>query len=103
MISLKSAFYYRNTVFVYQNIMFYHECHWLSKRIPVTSIHLKPWPNRLASQPKFVKPDLAYRLAMGGETDSYRLAMGGEMDSYRLAMGGETDSYSLAMGGRTDS
>ena len=31
---------------------------------------LNPWPNGLASQRKFAKPELAYGLAMGGQTDS---------------------------------
>ena len=30
----------------------------------------KPWPNGLASRRKFIKPELAYGLAMGGQTDS---------------------------------
>ena len=29
---------------------------------------LKPWPNGLASRPKFAKPELAYGLAKGGQT-----------------------------------
>ena len=32
--------------------------------------HIKPWPNGLASQRKFAKPELAYGLAKGGQTDS---------------------------------
>ena len=31
---------------------------------------VKPWPNGLASQRKFAKPELAYGLAKGGQTDS---------------------------------
>ena len=31
---------------------------------------LKPWPNGLASRHKFAKPELAYGLAKGGQTDS---------------------------------
>ena len=30
----------------------------------------QPWPNGLASRRKFPKPELAYGLAMGGQTDS---------------------------------
>ena len=35
-----------------------------------TEIELKPWPNGLASQRKFAKPELAYGLAKCGQTDS---------------------------------
>ena len=31
---------------------------------------MKLWPNGLASQSKFAKPELAYRLVKGGQTDS---------------------------------
>ena len=37
----------------------------LSKILP-----LSRWPNGLASQRKFAKPELAYGLAKGGQTDS---------------------------------
>ena len=38
-------------------------------RLP-TSLPLKPCPNGLASRRKFAKPELAYGLAKGGQTDS---------------------------------
>ena len=39
------------------------------KKEPV-KITIKPWSNGLASQRKFAKPELAYGLAKGGQTDS---------------------------------
>ena len=44
---------------------------WLQVAINLkTNFPLKSWPHGLASWCKFAKPELAYRLVMGGKTDS---------------------------------
>ena len=62
----------------------------------------KPWPNGLASRHKFAKPELAYGLAMGGQTDLQKGAQSRKFHAYNWIMCFYNNSLlAINLGGQT--
>ena len=61
----------------------------------------KPWPNGLANRHKFAKPELAYGLAMGGQTDLQKGAQSRTFHTYNWLCFYNNSLLAINLGGQT--